>query len=182
MRRGERLNSLLYSFQNAADRAKLPDGVRAYDLRHTAVTHWVERYPGAIAQKAAGHASFKTTKRYVNLSDAALDVLIEKPQPNEKPVETLRRIPALKRRAYQSTPLVSHHDRIMFLASRTPRRRGVAPTQPRIPPVDREESGALRAASPVGRLSDPDSPGAPEGGAPSAQLMRGGSPLQEVQR
>jgi integrase len=83
--RGERLNSLLHSFQNAAKAAKLPTGVRPYDLRHTAITGWVKRYPGAIAQKAAGHASFKTTERYVHLSDEALDVLIEKPpKPNQK--------------------------------------------------------------------------------------------------
>ena len=42
--------------------------MRPYDPRHTAVTRWVERYPGAIAQKAAGHASFKTTERYIHLS------------------------------------------------------------------------------------------------------------------
>ena len=75
--RGERLNSLLHSFQNAAVRAKLPKGVRPYDLRHTAITGWVKRYPAVIAQKAAGHAAFKTKERYVHLNDEVLDVLIE---------------------------------------------------------------------------------------------------------
>ena len=64
--------------------AKLPKGLRPYDLRHTAVTRWVQRYSGAIAQKAAGHASFKTTERYIHLNDAALDVLIEAPKASEK--------------------------------------------------------------------------------------------------
>ena len=50
------------------------------------MTRWVERYSGAIAKKAAGHASFKTTERYIHLSDEALEVLIEKPKPNEKAV------------------------------------------------------------------------------------------------
>lgn len=48
------------------------------------MTRWVERYPGAIAQKAAGHASFKTTERYIHLSDEALDVLIDCPTAGEK--------------------------------------------------------------------------------------------------
>lgn len=82
--RGERLNSLLHSFQNAAERAKLPEDVRPYDLRHTAITGWVKRYPAVIAQKAAGQASFKTTERYVHLNDEVLDVLIERPKPNER--------------------------------------------------------------------------------------------------
>ena len=81
---GARLASLLHSFQSAATRAKLPNGVRPYDLRHTAVTRWVERYPSAFAQKPAGHASFKTTERYIHLSDEALDVVVERTKPNEK--------------------------------------------------------------------------------------------------
>jgi integrase len=65
--------------RNAAKAAKLRIGVRPYDLRHTAITGWVKRYPGAIAQKAAGHASFKTTERYIHLADSDLDVLIQRP-------------------------------------------------------------------------------------------------------
>jgi hypothetical protein len=45
------------------------DGCGSYELWHAAITGWVKHYAGAIAQKEAGHASFKTTERNIQLSD-----------------------------------------------------------------------------------------------------------------
>jgi len=86
-KKGERLKSLLHSFQNAAREAGMPNGLRPYDLRHTRLTHWSKQVPAPVVQKAAGHASLKTTERYIHLADSDLDVLIQRPtstKANEK--------------------------------------------------------------------------------------------------
>lgn len=72
-----RLGGLLHAFQNAAKRAKLPAGLRPYDLRHTRLTRWAATKPLALLQKAAGHASIRTTMGYVHLGDEDLSVLVE---------------------------------------------------------------------------------------------------------
>jgi integrase len=82
-----RLGGLLHAFQNAAKRAKLPDGLRPYDLRHTRLTRWAATKPLPLVQKAAGHASIRTTMGYVHLGDDDLSVLVEQPparKQNEK--------------------------------------------------------------------------------------------------
>lgn len=79
---GERIGNLLHSFQNAAERAKLPDDLRPYDLRHTRITKWVAAgHNLALVQKAAGHASIRTTMGYVHLVDDDLSALVARPTP-----------------------------------------------------------------------------------------------------
>jgi integrase len=79
---GERIGNLLHSFQNAAERAKLPDDLRPYDLRHTRITKWVAAgHNLALVQKAAGHASIRTTMGYVHLVDDDLSALVAPPTP-----------------------------------------------------------------------------------------------------
>lgn len=53
-------------FNTACDEADLKD-VHFHDLRHTAITRWLERgISPAIAMKASGHSQMKTFMRYVN--------------------------------------------------------------------------------------------------------------------
>ena len=59
---------------------------RPYDLRHTRLTRWAATKPLPLVQKAAGHASVRTTMGYVHLSDDDLSALVE-PTPNAKPRE-----------------------------------------------------------------------------------------------
>ena len=83
---GERIGGLLHSFQNAAERAKLPDDLRPYDLRHTRITKWVAAgHNLALVQKAAGHSSIRTTMGYVHLVDDDLSALVTRPEPTVKP-------------------------------------------------------------------------------------------------
>lgn len=77
-RAGERINDLRRAFAAAATRAGLPAGVWPYDLRHTRITRWVRAgHNLALVQKAAGHASIRTTLIYVHLNDDDLSVLVE---------------------------------------------------------------------------------------------------------
>jgi len=56
------------SFTKACELAKLGD-VHFHDLRHTAITRWLEKgISPAIAMKASGHSQMKTFLRYVNQS------------------------------------------------------------------------------------------------------------------
>jgi integrase len=56
------------SFAKACELAKLGD-VHFHDLRHTAITRWLEKgISPAIAMKASGHSQMKTFLRYVNQS------------------------------------------------------------------------------------------------------------------
>lgn len=72
---GQRLGGLLHAFHNAVTRAKLPTGLIPYDLRHTRLTRWAAQHPTLLVQKAAGHASIRTTMGYVHLADDDLSVL-----------------------------------------------------------------------------------------------------------
>jgi len=64
-----------------AERAGLPAGQWPYDLRHTRITRWVAAgHNLALVQKAAGHASMRTTMIYVHLVDDDLGVLVAKPE------------------------------------------------------------------------------------------------------
>lgn len=77
---GERIGNLLHSFQNAAERAKLPADLRPYDLRHTRITKWVGAgHNLALVQKAAGHSTVRTTMGYVHLVDDDLSALVTQP-------------------------------------------------------------------------------------------------------
>lgn len=77
---GERIGNLLHSFQNAAERAKLPADLRPYDLRHTRITKWVGAgHNLALVQKAAGHSTVRTTMGYVHLVDDDLSALVAAP-------------------------------------------------------------------------------------------------------
>lgn len=79
-RAGDRLGTLLHAFQNAACRAGLPAGLRPYDLRHTRLTRWAGAgHNLAKVQKAAGHASIRTTMIYVHLADEDLRSLVGEP-------------------------------------------------------------------------------------------------------
>ena len=65
------------AFAAATKRARLPDGVWPYDLRHTRITRSVKaEHNLALVQKAAGHASMRTTLIYVHLDDNDLRALV----------------------------------------------------------------------------------------------------------
>lgn len=52
--------------------SKLAPGYRLHDLRHSAITAWVEQgVELATVQRWAGHQSLKTTNRYVHATDRA---------------------------------------------------------------------------------------------------------------
>lgn len=49
------------------------------------LTRWAASHPLPLVQKAAGHASIKTTMGYVHLQDEDLNALVvSAPKPNEK--------------------------------------------------------------------------------------------------
>jgi len=74
---GDRINDLRRAFGAAARRAKLPPGVWPYDLRHSRITRWVKAgHNLALIQKAASHASMRTTLIYVHLDDDDLRALV----------------------------------------------------------------------------------------------------------
>jgi len=76
-RAGDRINDLRRAFQSAARQAGLPAGLWPYDLRHTRITRWVSAgHNLALVQKAAGHASMRTTMIYVHLTDDDLGALV----------------------------------------------------------------------------------------------------------
>jgi len=84
---GERLGGLLHAYQNAVKRAQLDlaSDPRPYDLRHTCITRWVADGNNlAKVQKAAGHASIRTTMGYVHLVDDDLSALV---RPTPTPTE-----------------------------------------------------------------------------------------------
>ncbi|MDI1241221.1 MAG: site-specific integrase [bacterium] len=59
-------------FNNACIDAKIAD-VHFHDLRHTAITRWLEKgISPAIAMKASGHSQMKTFLRYVNQSSESV--------------------------------------------------------------------------------------------------------------
>lgn len=62
------------AFAHACSDAKLAD-VHFHDLRHTAITRWLEKgISPAIAMKASGHSQMRTFLRYVNQSsDSVLE-------------------------------------------------------------------------------------------------------------
>ena len=60
------------SFWSAVEDAKLGD-LHFHDLRHTAITRWLEKgISPAIAMKASGHSQMKTFLRYVNQSSESV--------------------------------------------------------------------------------------------------------------
>lgn len=68
----------------------MPADLRPYDLRHTRITRWVAAgHNLALVQKAAGHASIRTTMTYVHLVDDDLSVLV-RPEPEPTVAEVLR--------------------------------------------------------------------------------------------
>ena len=63
-----------HSFASACEKAKIDD-LHFHDLRHTAITRWLEKgISPALAMKASGHSQMKTFLRYVNQSsDSVFD-------------------------------------------------------------------------------------------------------------
>ncbi len=62
-----------------------------YDLRHTRITRWVAAgHNLALVQKAAGHASMRTTMIYVHLVDDDLSVLVQ-PTPRPRVIDLKQR-------------------------------------------------------------------------------------------
>ncbi|QYO67506.1 tyrosine-type recombinase/integrase [Leptolyngbya sp. 7M] len=60
------------AFNGACVQAKLKD-VHFHDLRHTAITRWLEKgISPALAMKASGHSQMKTFLRYVNQSETSV--------------------------------------------------------------------------------------------------------------
>lgn len=60
------------AFNSACRAAKLSD-VHFHDLRHTAITRWLEKGISVpLAMKAAGHSQMKTFLRYVNQSETSV--------------------------------------------------------------------------------------------------------------
>ena len=77
---GDRIANLRRAFQTVAAAAHLPAGLWPYDLRHTRITRWVAQgHNLALVQKAAGHASMRTTMMYVHLVDDDLSQLVAPP-------------------------------------------------------------------------------------------------------
>jgi integrase len=66
------------SFATACDKAKIDD-LHFHDLRHTAITRWLEKgISPALAMKASGHSQMKTFLRYVNQSsDSVFDFALK---------------------------------------------------------------------------------------------------------
>ncbi len=79
---GERIGSLRRAFQNAGERAKLPDGFRGHDLRHRRVTTWLAAGKDVTKIKEiVGHSDIRTTMAYTHLvREDLLDVVSEEPR------------------------------------------------------------------------------------------------------
>ncbi len=81
-RPGERIGSLRRAFQNACERAKLPEGFRGHDLRHRRVTTWLAAGKDVTKIKEiVGHSDIRTTMAYTHLvREDLLDVVDEEPR------------------------------------------------------------------------------------------------------
>jgi len=78
---GERIKSLYRAFRGAARRAGIDADLHQHDLRHLRITTWVrEGKPIAAVQRAAGHATIRTTEKYTHLVRDDLAVLVEEPE------------------------------------------------------------------------------------------------------
>lgn len=74
-----------------AERAKLPEGFVAHDLRHRRVTVWLADGANPVhVKEALGHADLKTTMRYTHLAREHLRSLVKEPEKSER--EELREI------------------------------------------------------------------------------------------
>jgi len=79
---GARINDLRAAFNNAVDRAKLPEGFRRHDLRHLRVTTWLAGGASPVLVKeAVGHADLATTMRYTHLVREDLRALVQTTPP-----------------------------------------------------------------------------------------------------
>lgn len=81
---GDRVSRFTHTLRQAADRAGIPSRWRPYDLRHMRLTRWGETGKAFLVQKAAGHASVRTTQRYVDVEKEALRALTEPPADRPK--------------------------------------------------------------------------------------------------
>ena len=75
---GERITSMRHSFENAVERAKLPNGFRQHDLRHRRVTTWLaEGQSPVLVKEAMGHSDLRTTMGYTHLVRSHLKALVQ---------------------------------------------------------------------------------------------------------
>jgi integrase len=73
---GKPVKCLKMSFSNARIAAKLP-WLHIHDLRHRAITRWVQMsMPLSAIMKASGHLSFSAFSRYSNLKDGDVQILV----------------------------------------------------------------------------------------------------------
>jgi integrase len=75
---GQKINSIRKSFIKARLKAKISN-FRIHDLRHRAVTRWVQSgYPPNVIMKATGHKTYSMFQRYTNLKEGDVMMLVGK--------------------------------------------------------------------------------------------------------
>jgi site-specific recombinase XerD len=75
--RRKRVGGFRSSFRSAAERARLPEGFRAHDLRHRRVTSWLaDGKPATLVKEAVDHADHRTTMLYRHLAREHLRALV----------------------------------------------------------------------------------------------------------
>jgi len=78
-RAGARIKRMRHGFDNAIERAGLPE-MRQHDLRHRRVTKWLaEGANPVLVKEAVGHASLATTMGYTHMAKEHLRALVELP-------------------------------------------------------------------------------------------------------
>ena len=76
-RAGDRVHSYRGAVENAATRAKLPDGWHLHDLRHRRATSWLaEGHSPVLVKEALGHSDLRTTMGYAHLAKEHLRSLV----------------------------------------------------------------------------------------------------------
>jgi integrase len=76
--RGRKVNSIRKGFIAAREKANLP-WVWIHDLRHRAITRWVQMgHQTSAIMKATGHRTYSSFQRYANLKDGDVMTLVGK--------------------------------------------------------------------------------------------------------
>lgn len=80
---GERVQSFRRALVRAIERAELPAGFVAHDLRHRRITTWLaEGKSATLVREAVGHADLATTMHYTHLAKEHLRALVDSPEPS----------------------------------------------------------------------------------------------------
>jgi integrase/recombinase XerD len=87
-KKGERIKTMRAAFDRAGQKAKLPDGFRAHDLRHRRVTTWLAGGANPVhVKEALGHADLATTMGYTHLLPEHLRALVDGHPPHRSASE-----------------------------------------------------------------------------------------------